>query len=94
MASLAGSSMTTTTLLPIMAAKQNSVKLLVLSEMFKMLKMLKRLHQKFMGCPVFHVSRENNIGGARIAKTVAKERGSLLGWIGMSVVSYVALTSP
>ena len=91
MASLAGSSMTTTTLLPIMAAKQSSVKLLVLSEM---LKMLKRLHQKFLGCPVFHVSRENNIGGARIAKNVAKERGSLLGWIGMSVVSYVALTSP
>ena len=91
MASPAGSSMTTTTLLPIMAAKQNSVKLLVLSEMFKT---LKRLHQKFLGCPVFHVSRENNIGGARIAKNVAKERGSLLGWIGMSVVSYVALTSP
>ena len=91
MASLAGSSMTTTTLLPIMAAKQNSVKLLVLSEM---LKMLKRLHQEFLACPVFHVSRENNIGGARIAKNVAKERGSLLGWIGMSVVSYVALTSP
>ena len=91
MASPAGSSMTTTTLLPIMAAKQNSVKLLVLSEMFKT---LKRLPQKFLGCPVFHVSRENNIGGARIAKNVAKERGSLLGWIGMSVVSYVALTSP
>ena len=92
MASLAGSSMTTTTLLPIMAAKQSSVKLLVLSEI--MLKTLKRLHQKFLACPVFHVSRENNIGGARIAKNVAKERGSLLGWIGMSVVSYVALTSP
>ena len=91
MASPAGSSMTTTTLLPIMAAKRSSVKLLALSAM---LKMLKRLHQKFMACPVFHVSRENNIGGARIAKNVAKERGSLLGWIGMSVVSYVALTSP
>ena len=93
MASLAGSSMTTTTLLPIMAAKQNSVKLLALLEMLKMLK-LKRLPQKFLTCSVFHVSRENNIGGARIAKNVAKERISLLGWIGMSVVSYVALTSP
>ena len=91
MASLAGSSMITTTLLPIMAAKQSSVKFFVLSEMFKT---LKRLHQKFLACSVFHVSRENNIGGARIAKNVAKERGSLLGWIGMSVVSYVALTSP
>ena len=45
-----------------------------------------------MACSVFHVFRGDHIIGARIARNVANMQK--IGWIGMGVVPYVALTSP